>query len=194
MGHYTDAPEDNLLGLTTHQALNEAEALGVARAEAFLTELDYPLHITTAFLRELHRVAFSHLYDWAGMWRTTTPNVGTYVPPAPVRIPQLMYEFEDELRFRMSATAADHPDEVARLLAFAHHRLVFIHPFTNGNGRTARLLTNALAYHFGFAEVVLYQREAGDSRARYLHAIRQGDHEGPQALAALIRQQLRPLV
>ena len=63
MGHYTDAPEDNLLGLTTHQMLNEAEALGVARAESFLTELDYPLHISTAFLRELHRVAFAHLYD-----------------------------------------------------------------------------------------------------------------------------------
>ena len=194
MGHYTDAPEDNLLGLTTQQALNEAEALGVVRAEDFLTELDYPLVVTTSFLRELHRVAFAHLYDWAGRWRTSTPNVGAYVPPAPVRIPQLIYEFEDDLRFRMSATAADSLPDVAQLLAFAHHRLVFIHPFTNGNGRTARLLTNALAYNYGFAEVLLYQREAGNSRASYLHAIRQGYHEGPQALAELICQQLRPLV
>lgn len=33
MGHYTDAPEDNLLGLTDEDALNEQEALGVARMQ-----------------------------------------------------------------------------------------------------------------------------------------------------------------
>ena len=104
-----------------------------------------------------------------------------------------MYEFEDDLRFRMANTQPT-AVAVASLLAFAHHRLVFIHPFTNGNGRTARLLTNALAYNCGYAEVVLYQREAGNSRDLYLRAVQLADREGLQALEQLIRQQLRPLV
>ena len=193
MGHYTDAPEDNLLGLTTHRAINEAEASGIARAETFLTELDYPLEISVPFIRTLHQTAFGHLYDWAGQWRISTPNVGAYLPPPPVKIPQLMYEFEDELRFRMSNTQAAAPAEVALVLAYAHHRLVFIHPFTNGNGRTARLLTNALAYHFGYAEVILYQREAGDSRKKYLQAIQHGDANGLDELEKLISSLLSPL-
>ena len=86
-----------------------------------------------------------------------------------------MYEFKDELRFRMSNTQAAAPAEVALVLAYAHHRLVFIHPFTNGNGRTARLLTSALAY------VILYRREADDNRKRYLQAIQHGDANGLDA-------------
>lgn len=35
--------------------------------------------------------------------------------------------------------------------AIAHHRFVWIHPFTNGNGRTARLLTYAMLVKYGFA-------------------------------------------
>ena len=193
MGQYTDVPEDNLLGLLTNQAINEAEALGVARAELWLTELDYPLEITVPFIRALHRTAFQHLYGWAGHWRTSTPNVGAYVPPAPSKIPQLMYEFEDDLRFRLANTPAANVAEVAHLLAFAHHRLVFIHPFSNGNGRTARLLTNALAYQPGYAEVVLYQRQAGDSRKHYLQAIKSADAHGLQELEHLLARQLVPL-
>jgi cell filamentation protein len=193
MGQYTDAVEDNILGLTTKQEINEAEAAGVVRAETWLTELDYPLDFTTSFILEAHRTAFAHLYEWAGHWRTSTPNVGSFLPPPPTKIPQLMYEFEDELRFRISQIQDNNPDAVADLLAFAHHRLVFIHPFTNGNGRTSRLLTNALAYSYGYQEVVLYQREAGDSRKKYLQAIQLGDNYDLRELKQLILEQLTPL-
>ena len=74
MGHYTDAPEDNLLGLTTHRAINEAEASGIARAETFLTELDYPLEISVPFIRTLHQTAFGHLYDWLSCTHKSTIN------------------------------------------------------------------------------------------------------------------------
>lgn len=193
MGHYTDAVEDNLLGLITKQDINEAEAVGIIRAETWLTQLDYPLAITPYFFLDLHRTAFAHLYEWAGKWRTSTPNVGSFLPPSPVRVPQLMYEFVDDLRFRMTQVKPADLGAVAELLAFAHHRLVFIHPFTNGNGRSARLLTNALAYNYGYDEVILYQRAAGDSRKKYLQAIQLGDNYDLSALKQLILQQLTPL-
>jgi cell filamentation protein len=75
-GYCTYAPEDNLLGLTDKDALNEQEALGVATVERYLLEeLDYPVDLSVALLQELHRRAFRHLYDWAGQWRRTILNV-----------------------------------------------------------------------------------------------------------------------
>lgn len=195
MGHYTDAPEDNLLGLTDKAALNEQEALGVARVERYLLEdFDYPVDLSVALLQDLHRRAFGHLYDWAGNWRTQVPNVGAYLPPPAARVPQLLYEFIDELRHRQTRLP-DVPrvEDVAALLAYAHHRLVAIHPFTNGNGRTARLFTNLLAYNYGYQDVVLYHRENGEGRNQYLQAIRKADAYDLVPLQTLISAQLRPL-
>jgi Fic family protein len=93
----------------------------------------------------------------------------------------------------MRQVAPGNADAVAELLAFAHHKLVSIHPFTNGNGRTARLLTNALAYNYGYDEVILYQRETGDSRKKYLQAIQLGDTYDLSGLKLLILNQLTPL-
>ncbi|SMC00632.1 filamentation induced by cAMP protein Fic [Hymenobacter roseosalivarius DSM 11622] len=194
MGHYTDAPEDNLRGITTKEELNEQEALGVATVERFLLEeMEYPVVLSVQLVQELHRRAFAHLYDWAGQWRTQVPNVGAYLPPAAHRVPQLLYEFMDELRYRQQQLPIPDQQQVAALLAYAHHRLVAIHPFTNGNGRTARLFTNLLAYNYGYQEVVLYQREQGESRTAYLQAIRQGDEYDLGPLEQLISGQLRPL-
>jgi cell filamentation protein len=196
MGHYTDAPEDNLLGLTSKAALNEQEALGVATVERYLLEeVEYPIEFSVALLQDIHRRAFGHVYDWAGQWRRTVPNVGAYVPPAATRVPQLLYEFADEVRFRQQQLPVEPTlAQLAALLAYAHHRLVAIHPFTNGNGRTARLVTDLLAYNYGYQAVVLYQREEGDARTRYLAAIRQADAYDLRSLQQLISVQLRPLM
>jgi cell filamentation protein len=195
MGHYTDAPEDNLLGLTSKEALNEQEALGVATVERYLLEeVDYPVEFSVALVQELHWRAFSHLYDWAGQWRRTVPNVGAYLPPAAARVPQLLYEWADEVRHRQQQLPVEPAaTQVAELLAYAHHRLVAIHPFTNGNGRTARLVTDLLAYSYGYQAVVLYQRTHGEARTQYLAAIRQADNYDLRPLEQLISAQLRPL-
>ena len=63
MGHYTDAPEDNLLGLTDRRLLDEAEAEGVIRAENFLYDLSEETDFTIALLFDLHRAAFGHVYE-----------------------------------------------------------------------------------------------------------------------------------
>jgi Fic family protein len=106
----------------------------------------------------------------------------------------LLYEYLDELRYRQTQLPPEPTTEqVAAILAYTHHQLVAIHPFTNGNGRTARLFTNLLAYSYGYQGVVLYQREKGEGRTQYLQAIRQADAYDLQPLQALISAQLRPL-
>lgn len=81
--------------------------------------------------------------------------------------------------------------EVAELLAYLHHRFVWIHPFNNGNGRTARLLLNAAAMLEGFEPIQLYHRQ-GEARAKYIEALRVADNGDIAALTALIIHELTP--
>lgn len=66
--------------------------------------------------------------------------------------------------------------------ALFHLRFTAIHPFRDGNGRTARALTTLLLWRSGFpAEILVLQRVLDDNRNGYIHALRaadQGDVQG----------------
>ena len=187
---YTSPVEDNLLGLTSSKEINDAEAEGVVKAEYFITDLESDTQVTSALIKEIHKETFGHLYEWAGKWRTSTPRVGAYIPPEPKDLPNLMYQFEDELKHRMKNIKSE--EDLVDTLAYAHHRFVFIHPFTNGNGRTARLLTDLIAILNGYEFIKLYYRE-GKERERYIEAIRAADQYDFTKLKELIKKELRKL-
>ena len=189
VGHYTDAPEDNLLGLTDRRLLDEAEAEGIIRAENLLYDLPEETDFTVALLLDLHRAAFGRVYEWAGQCRRSNPNVGSFLPPPFQQVPTLLYQFADEVQHRQRLVGTE--AELAALLAYAHHRFVSVHPFTNGNGRTARLLTNFLAFRHGYQELALYHRAACTDREAYLTAIKAGNSGDYRELEQLISGQLR---
>jgi hypothetical protein len=59
----TPSPDDNKLDLTDKNLINEYEAKGIAAAELFVFELDSEIEISTQLLLEIHRIAFSELYE-----------------------------------------------------------------------------------------------------------------------------------
>ncbi len=63
-----------------------------------------------------------------------------------------------------------HPVELA---ALAHHKIVFIHPFFDGNGRTARLLMNLLLMRAGYPLAVVLKND----RKKYYQTLAQADKE-----------------
>ncbi|HTH74634.1 MAG TPA: Fic family protein [Trinickia sp.] len=69
-------------------------------------------------------------------WRTHGVRVGRHVPPGPADIPAFMQAWQAGYRYARSGETA------VIALAAAHHRLAWIHPFLDGNGRTARLHTH----------------------------------------------------
>jgi Fic-DOC domain mobile mystery protein B len=107
----------------------------------------------------------------AGLFRTTEKNIGI----EPHRIgPDLAVLLGDAQHWIDHHVYA--PDEIA--LRF-HHRLVFIHPFVNGNGRHARLAADLLALKLGRSEFP-WGRNTGAPlaiRQSYLDALREADNQ-----------------
>jgi Fic family protein len=110
---------------------------------------------------ELHRrIVARSQPEIAGIYSRHPRRVaGTSVVfPNPLKIPDLMQDFGNWLR-----QAAPLPD-----VAFdAHFRLTAIHPFADGNGRTARLLMNLLLLRAGYPPVAVRPED----RAAYLDAL-----------------------
>ncbi|HAK77166.1 MAG TPA: hypothetical protein DCR35_08515 [Runella sp.] len=185
----TPSAEDNLLNITDKQLLNLYEASGIAKAEIMLQEMDAEARFDISLILEIHRTAFSELYNWAGKWRTVQVQVGKLTPPHPSQVPTLMYQYADDVDFRLNLV--NEKGEIAELLAYLHHRFVWIHPFNNGNGRTARLLLNAAAMLKGYEPIQLYHR-LGEARKEYINALRAADEGDLNVLTQLIFAELTP--
>ncbi len=190
MGDYTPSIDDNLLNISDRIKLNEEEARGIIRAEEFMYDLDESVEIGTSLILQFHKTAFGHLYEWAGKWRTSDFKVGQHIPPSYQEVPTLMYQFLEELNFKISNSSDK--ETLINSIAFAHHQMVKIHPFNNGNGRTARLLSDLIALVNGYDQIILYHRQ-GEERQTYLDAIREADQYDYKKLEELIRQQLQPM-
>lgn len=76
--------------------------------------------------------------------------VSDHVPPPPTHLQVLMEDFVQWLNSPEAQRL--HPIKYA---ALAHYKLVFIHPFADGNGRTARLLMNFLLMQVCYVHVLL---------------------------------------
>jgi Fic family protein len=96
-----------------------------------------------------------------GELRTGHVQVGHHIAPSPEELPSWLARFDEGAPERFSR--ADRPVIVAAL----HHRLLWIHPFADGNGRTARLLSHALLRR---AEVGSALWSVSRGLARYVEA------------------------
>ena len=118
--------------------------------------------VTENTVLALHKIILSGINDSnAGFYRSVKVRISgsATILPNPVKVPDLMADFDAWLK----TNTTDEP-----MKAFeAHYRLVSIHPFTDGNGRTARLLMNLMLLENGFAPVIIRPRD----RKRYLSAL-----------------------
>lgn len=105
---------------------------------------------------------------------------------APEQIAPRLHDLLDDTRYWLAHRTYP-TDEIA---ARFHHRLVAIHCFANGNGRHARLLTDTLLQSAGAAPFSWGRGDlvhAGETRDRYLAALREGDKRRYAALLAFVR-------
>jgi Fic family protein len=97
-----------------------------------------------------------------GEWRSLPEHdvaVGQHLPPSSNRVPDFMRHFES--RYRQQGQGKG-----SRILALpaAHHRLNYIHPFPDGNGRVSRLMSHAMAHTAGIGAHGLWSVSRGLAR------------------------------
>ncbi|MCE2987252.1 MAG: mobile mystery protein B [Phenylobacterium sp.] len=167
--------------ITLRGELNEAEQIGIADADrwAFSRRRDV---LDEDFLRALHRRMFRSVWKWAGAFRTTPRNIGVEA----WRIAPDLRQLLGDVRYWVDHQTYS-PDEIA--VRF-HHRLVWIHPFPNGNGRFSRLAADLLAVQLGAERLTWGSGNLvapAELRRRYIDALRAADGEVIAPLMAFAR-------
>lgn len=167
-----DELDDLIPSLATKEELNEWERENNLQARAWaIADRTKPAEIPSdEYVRKLHKKMFDQTWKWAGEYRRTEKNIG--IPVHEIR--DSFMALCGDVRYWIENNT--YPwDEIA--VRF-HHRLTFIHPFPNGNGRHARLIADVLlvrlgrpAFSWGSASLI----KEGEARSQYLKAIRAAD-------------------
>ncbi len=152
------------------EAHNHAKALDyvhqlVHKASSGITESD---------ILEIHHLILRSIDDAnAGRYRSVPVRISGSLMALPnhMKVARLMGEFIQAIRAKADSL---HPVELA---IFAHYELVTIHPFADGNGRTARLLMNLILMQNGYPPAIISKRQ----RARYIKSLEQAQLGGSRA-------------
>jgi len=175
---------DLIPNLATKEELNEWERENILRGREWAVgDRTSPTDmVSDEYVRKLHKKMFDETWKWAGDYRHTEKNIGVSVHEIRER---LMALFGDTRYWIENGTYL--PDEIA--VRF-HHRLVFVHPFPNGNGRHARLIADIIAMKLGrpaFTWGSTNLVKEGEARTTYLEAIRAADEGDIQPLLNFAR-------
>lgn len=98
----------------------------------------------------------------AGEWRSRPEHdvaVGRHMPPSSHRVADFMTYFSKRYAFAKMGKAAR-----ITAMACAHHRLNYIHPFIDGNGRVSRLMSHAMGHAAGIGSHGLWSVSRGLAR------------------------------
>ena len=157
--------------LTGKTLRDQAEAKNLSHALDFMEGIavskDRPIALSD--LRQIHALILKDIHaEYAGRYRGREVKISgsEYKPPEAHLISQQMDELGTYIK---KAASPDSPDTDSPILcaAAAHAWLAQIHPFMDGNGRTARILMNLILMRRGYPICII----ARDDRLRYYDAL-----------------------
>jgi Fic-DOC domain mobile mystery protein B len=164
--------------VTSQSHLNQVEAANITNARIWLVRNQFESAddlLSQASLHNLHRQMFCDVWTWAGCIRARETSIGV----DPSLIVERLENVLRDARTHIQLTSFPLEEIAVRF----HWQLVRIHPYPNGNGRHARLVTNELARVIGLGESYFsWGARSGarpqDVRAEYLAALREADATG----------------
>ena len=179
-----DEAEDLILThITTRSELDRWEEENIVEAMAWLDRTKPTDILNEQFVKELHRRMLANVWKWAGHFRQSDKNIGGPWYQISTNLKNLC----DDVRLWIELQEYP-PDEVA--IRF-HHRLVLIHPFPNGNGRHARLMTDLLLENILNCPRFTWGSEdlsrTGNARQRYIAALHSADKYNYEPLREFVR-------
>ncbi|MFA4890742.1 MAG: Fic family protein [Candidatus Gracilibacteria bacterium] len=185
--------KDTAFGILPRSELIPLEIEGIKRAwDAVIQKFKHgDIPLTVSFVKEVHKVGFGWIFPkLGGKFRTLEVTVSKHEPPKYYLVSQFMEDFMMDLKTRLKhAPKIDDTnfiDWLTELLAWAHHRFLWIHPFQDYNGRISRLLINIILIKLDLPPIEL-KVETPTGRKKYVRSLQQADHGDHTGLELLIR-------
>ncbi|MFA6194129.1 MAG: mobile mystery protein B [Patescibacteria group bacterium] len=160
--------------IATRHDLDEFEQQNIEEAIEWVMKQNISVDrfLAEEFVRELHFRMFGSVWTWAGKFRKSGKTVGVDWVSIPIELKKLL----DDCRYWLDNEIFSEEETAVRL----KHRLVYIHPFPNGNGRHSRLMADVLMEKVFHKPIFTWGGEnldsIGDIRSRYIQAIREADN------------------
>ncbi len=173
--------------ISTQAELNFAEQQSIIESSKWIFETTHKNILTEQFFKNLHKKMFQSVWRWAGKHRTTNKNIGVEPYKISIEIKKLC----DDCEYWNENKTYDWNEIAARF----HHKVVWIHPFANGNGRFSRILTDILLKKYNQTPLTwgrnTYSKDdfANESQLRteYILSLRDADNKRFQKLIHFIR-------
>lgn len=170
----------------TMSDLNRVEAENILRAQ------ESYLRVTSSTgwqwfhyggFQEIHRAMFGKVWAWAGRQRKEQTSIGVKTWLIGTKIAQLC---EEVLSWGNSPVELSFVEKSARI----HHRLVFIHPFENGNGRFSRLIADRCLLIWGCSYPKWPSSIScnGSIRKKYISGLQEADRGNYDSLVLLMKE------
>ena len=187
--------KETSLGIIPRAKLLELEIEGTNKGLQFINQLliensDPP--ITPDLILTLHHVSFGWIFpDWAGKYRKIQVTISGKECPLYTKIPELIINLCNDLKEQLK-NLNTHQDEefiseIIGILAWFQHQFVYIHPFQDYNGRTARMLTVLLLLKLELPPAEIQIKTEKD-RQQYLKAMQNADNGDLLLLESIISQ------
>ena len=164
----------NLLKIKRKREMDRREAQEQLRTINEISKLfDENRRFTAEDICSIHKIWLNRIYSWAGQYRQVNISKGGFSFAAARHIPTLMEEFERGHLYDFTPCRGKTVEQVIEALAVVHVELVLIHPFREGNGRMARLVSILMGWQaqlptLDFGGIV------GKKKKEYFAAVRAG--------------------
>lgn len=168
--------------ISTQAELNFAEQQSIIESSKWIFQANHKNILTDQFFKNLHKKMFQSVWSWAGKYRTTNKNIGVESYVIPIEIKKLC----DDCDYWIQNQTYDWNEIAARF----HHKVVWIHPFANGNGRFSRILTDILIKKYQQKPLTWGRNsypkddfsDESNLRAEYILSLREADNKKIQKL------------
>lgn len=145
------------------------EAINHQKAFEFLEKIvQKERKISEQTIMEIHKLIMSGIDDkYAGLYRDLNVSIlgAVKTPPRFEKVPKLMKEYVDNINTNPGNL------NIIEMAAMLHYKLVEIHPFSDGNGRTSRLLMNLFLMQHGYPVALVLKVD----RKKYYDCLRKAD-------------------
>lgn len=133
--------------------------------------------------KKMHKAMFGNVWGWAGRQRKEATSIGVKAWLIALKIAELCEEVQS---WQTAPVELSFVEKSARI----HHRLVWIHPFENGNGRFSRLIADRYLLMWGcrFPKWPSSLSCNGATRKRYISSLQEADRGDYTSLVFLIRE------